>query len=732
MTQPNKTQQKQLHQLLVKLQAPAAFDNFNARQYETLLEQPATVLFLTDNLLQQATELTEAAVDAHLLLLKHSVWLSRLNPNAADVSTTLATQLEQQLSRYLAQPEPDVVLVRAILTNLFQADMQFSETLLQQFQQLEQAMFSREKADIVSAVEPEVQFGHFLAQIGAELPEADSFELADYLFSQFSTLPAAALQIIPLTLLRQADVRLQQCASLFLLHPNQQFRQVVYGILPQLAEDKLLQGLDLQRFIWLRNLVPATEQAVLDAVIKQLQRQQLTWQADTTVKVLKLYVTPLDTSGAMALNAELQLGKRYRFFSCVLKQGVGVKDAMITPAISRVELNNITRNFSTEMLLGAISAEQMAGLLAHFLVDNRALGSLPLCLLQFKQLLPTAWDAPQRLDTATVSRMLVADSNTERPLELADFVSGWATEQHNCRTPEQFIKKVIAPEQAIWQERCLLSAYAFAHTAEDVSHLLEAANAIASGKPLTKQALFQAIAVEATQPPSGLDAFFQHVLAKSQAESDDNDDTISLSDMLADIWAEAPQAFVPGDRPKRAIYQIKVQLKDSKPPIWRNIELMNTVSLAKLHHILQLAMGWNDEHGYEFYQNDLRFLPDWVEAGFDTFTVNEAQLRDLLQQVNDKMHYDYDFGDNWRHIISLQKVLPAQRSNSKTQIVKARGACPPEDIGGIYRYNQLRELAADPTAAKHKASCRELGVRSGKWDPDAVNIEQLNKLLADI
>ncbi|WP_445768598.1 plasmid pRiA4b ORF-3 family protein [Rheinheimera sp.] len=730
MTKLNKTQQKQLQQLLVKLQTTAAFDNFNARQHEALLELPATVLFLTDSLLQQA--LTEQAVDAHLLLLKHSAWLSKLNYSAQEAVAALPAQLEQRLGRYLTMPEADVIVVRAILTNLFQADLQLSEPLMQQFQQREQAMFSQQKSDIDIAVQPEIQFGHFLAQIGAELPDADSFELADYLFSQFSTLPAAALQILPALLLRQQDVRLQQCASLFLLHPNRQFRQVVYGILPQLADDKLLQGLDLQRFIWLRNLVPANEQAVLDTVIKQLQRQQLTWQADTTVKVLKLYVTPLDSSGAMALNAELQLGKRYRFFSCVLKQGVGVKDAMISPAISRTEINNIRRGFSEELPLCDISAEQMTALLAHFLVDNRAAGSLPLYLMQFKQCLPSAWQAPQRLDAAMVSQMLLANNGTERPLELADFISGWAAEHPDCRTPAQYIKNVIEPERALWQERCLVCAYAFAQTAEDVGHLLEAANAIASGKPLARQALFKAIADEATQPASGLDAFFQQVLEKSRSELVDNDDSVSLSDMLAEIWAEVPEAFVPENRPKRAVYQIKVQLKDSKPPIWRNIELMNTVSLAKLHLILQLAMGWDDEHGYEFYQNALRFVPDWVEAGFDTFTANEAQLRDLLQRVNDKMHYDYDFGDNWRHIISLQKILPAQRSNCKTQILKARGACPPEDIGGIHRYNQLREQASDPTSAKHKASCRELGVKSGKWDPDAVNIESLNKLLADI
>lgn len=40
------------------------------------------------------------------------------------------------------------------------------------------------------------------------------------------------------------------------------------------------------------------------------------------------------------------------------------------------------------------------------------------------------------------------------------------------------------------------------------------------------------------------------------------------------------------------IYQIKITLKHSRPPIWRRIQIAGDTRLGKLHHILQVAMGW--------------------------------------------------------------------------------------------------------------------------------------------
>jgi hypothetical protein len=112
-----------------------------------------------------------------------------------------------------------------------------------------------------------------------------------------------------------------------------------------------------------------------------------------------------------------------------------------------------------------------------------------------------------------------------------------------------------------------------------------------------------------------------------------------------------------------------------------------------------------------------------------SFYSDVGQLRDLLKNQDDKMTYVYDFGDWWEHQVTLEKVLPAGRSNTPTQLLKAKGACPPEDCGGIGYFNQLRAALTDPTHQDHKKFCREYKVKSGSWDADFVDIEEINQWL---
>jgi hypothetical protein len=48
------------------------------------------------------------------------------------------------------------------------------------------------------------------------------------------------------------------------------------------------------------------------------------------------------------------------------------------------------------------------------------------------------------------------------------------------------------------------------------------------------------------------------------------------------------------------VYQMKVTLKGSKPPIWRRIQVASTTTLAQLHQVIQRVMGWESYHLYQF------------------------------------------------------------------------------------------------------------------------------------
>ena len=59
--------------------------------------------------------------------------------------------------------------------------------------------------------------------------------------------------------------------------------------------------------------------------------------------------------------------------------------------------------------------------------------------------------------------------------------------------------------------------------------------------------------------------------------------------------------------PTRAVYQIKVTLKGSKPPIWRRIRITSDITLVQLHRILQRVMGWEGSHLYQFVMGAMAY-----------------------------------------------------------------------------------------------------------------------------
>ena len=63
------------------------------------------------------------------------------------------------------------------------------------------------------------------------------------------------------------------------------------------------------------------------------------------------------------------------------------------------------------------------------------------------------------------------------------------------------------------------------------------------------------------------------------------------------------------------IYQIKVTLKYSRPPIWRRIQVAGETTFHELHDILQRVMGWDDSHLHEFIIGDRTYGGSDYEAG---------------------------------------------------------------------------------------------------------------------
>lgn len=110
---------------------------------------------------------------------------------------------------------------------------------------------------------------------------------------------------------------------------------------------------------------------------------------------------------------------------------------------------------------------------------------------------------------------------------------------------------------------------------------------------------------------------------------------------------------------KTDTYHIRITLKDSRPPVWRRIQVSGETRLGKLHDILQIAMGWTDSHLHAFRvgRNVTYGVPD---PDFPDDTRSETRVRlGRIAIEGDTIHYEYDFGAGWEHALKIEKVLPA-------------------------------------------------------------------------
>ena len=177
------------------------------------------------------------------------------------------------------------------------------------------------------------------------------------------------------------------------------------------------------------------------------------------------------------------------------------------------------------------------------------------------------------------------------------------------------------------------------------------------------------------------------------------------------------------------VYELKVTLKGSKPPIWRRILVKSDTRLSKLHDILQAAMGWEDCHLHQFEVGGVYYGVRDPAIGLEVKDERRASLNNVLSAEKQKITYEYDMGDSWEHEILLEKILPLDAKIRYPVCVTGKRACPPEDCGGVWGYADLLEILADPNHPEREDRLDWLG---DEFDPEAFDLEEVNRTLREI
>ncbi|GGA60537.1 plasmid pRiA4b ORF-3 family protein [Ornithinibacillus halotolerans] len=195
-------------------------------------------------------------------------------------------------------------------------------------------------------------------------------------------------------------------------------------------------------------------------------------------------------------------------------------------------------------------------------------------------------------------------------------------------------------------------------------------------------------------------------------------------------------------------YELTITLQLQSNNVYRKVIVPANFSFARLHHVIQTAFGWQDEHLHEFYilsnekTNNPYFKHNPVFAGGYKPLANlvsaeeafEFRKSDIPMAMDDsvilsqflpgKITYVYDYGDTWIHHIKVERILEDYDKNYAT-CTAGEGKTPPEDVGGEGGYEYLLEVLAD----KHHEDYKHMRVWSESQGYKDFNIEMVNRSL---
>lgn len=176
------------------------------------------------------------------------------------------------------------------------------------------------------------------------------------------------------------------------------------------------------------------------------------------------------------------------------------------------------------------------------------------------------------------------------------------------------------------------------------------------------------------------------------------------------------------------MHRLKIQLAGVKPPVWRRILIESNAKLPFVSRVLLTSMGWTDTHLHEFAVGRVSYGVRDPDFQSDVRSERSVTLAQIAPNVKDHFLFDYDFGDGWRHRVTVEEIVESTDDAFPTCIAGVR-SCPPEDCGGPYGYADLLEALADPAHEEHERLKEWVGEY---FEPNTFDRVQTNRDLRTI
>jgi Plasmid pRiA4b ORF-3-like protein len=174
------------------------------------------------------------------------------------------------------------------------------------------------------------------------------------------------------------------------------------------------------------------------------------------------------------------------------------------------------------------------------------------------------------------------------------------------------------------------------------------------------------------------------------------------------------------------VYQLHIALRGIRPPVWRRVQVPGTFTLARVHDVIQTVFGWTDSHLHQFYIDGATY---GKPLDFDEAVLNETKttLAKAAGASVKRFMYVYDFGDDWVHDVSVEKVFSGNSGSEVPVCLGGKRHRPPEDCGGVHGYREFLKAIRSPGHEEHASMLEWVG---GSFDPEAFDLAFVNRALA--
>ena len=176
------------------------------------------------------------------------------------------------------------------------------------------------------------------------------------------------------------------------------------------------------------------------------------------------------------------------------------------------------------------------------------------------------------------------------------------------------------------------------------------------------------------------------------------------------------------------VHELKITLEVVSPPVWRTVSVPSDITLAELHRVIQIVMGWEDYHLHQFRIKGVNYeiLEPGQDQEADIQDASLATLGELVTKAGESFSYEYDFGDSWTHKITALKIVPPSAGANRPRCSGGERACPPEDCGGPFAFMEMLDAVADPSGAESEEVLDWLSL---DYNPDAFDLPKINRRL---